>query len=373
MMTRLILVREGFSHMSAVSGFDPLSRELAKLISRTENLNVDYASLAHPPRLSRIERLARRFKFFWRKKETLYLDAPQNSPFNTDLHSQIGAVLLDKLYHQHRSKALLSFGENQYVGCLAASSPELRKRLIVCLHQPPSWLKVHWHDTRTLQGLGAILCMSNEAAHYLGSITQDPVHKIRHGVALDFFQPAPISSSTNPPKLLVVGQWLRDFDTLERTFSILANRRPDIELDCVIPRPAWNSEPLVRLAGYKNVRWHCDLSPEQLRTLYQEASLLLLPLIDATANNAIVEACACGLPIISTAVGGIPEYVNPVFGELCPPTDAEAHAAAVLRWLDKNTQQLEKARLEARQFAERNLNWTFIAQDLLRQLNSIPL
>jgi hypothetical protein len=47
-MASLFILREGFSHMSAVSGFDPLSEELAKLIPQTESLHVDYRSLGRP-------------------------------------------------------------------------------------------------------------------------------------------------------------------------------------------------------------------------------------------------------------------------------------------------------------------------------------
>ena len=368
-MGHLILVREDFSHMSAVSGFDPLSEELAKLVPQTESLHVDYKSLAQPSRSLR-ESLGRRLNSLRKQQSSFFSDAPPNSSFNTNLHNLIGSVLQEKLNHHPGSKSLLTFGENQYVGCLAAGGPALRQRLVVCLHQPPSWHKLHWHDNTTLQGLGAIVCLSNEATDYLRSITPDPVFKIRHGVALDFFQPAPTPSPANPPRLLMVGQWLRDFETLEKAFSIMNKIRPDIELDCVIPRSARNADPLLRLARYNNVRWHCDLSAEQLLSLYQASTLLFLPLVDATANNAIVEACACGLPIISTAVGGIPEYVQSDFGELCPPYDHEAHAKAVLSWLD-NPERLSNARLKARQFAEQNLNWKFIAHDLSLEINSV--
>jgi hypothetical protein len=112
----------------------------------------------------------------------------------------IGGVLQEKLSHQPGSKALLTLGENQYVGGLAAGGPALRQRLVVCLHQPPSWFKLHWHDNATLQGLGAIVCLSSEAADYLQSITPDPVFKIRHGVALDFCQPTSKTAPLPTPK-----------------------------------------------------------------------------------------------------------------------------------------------------------------------------
>jgi glycosyltransferase involved in cell wall biosynthesis len=41
---------------------------------------------------------------------------------------------------------------------------------------------------------------------------------------------------------------------------------------------------------------------------------LLLPMLEATANNAALEALACGTPVISTMVGGTPDYVDNTCG-----------------------------------------------------------
>jgi glycosyltransferase involved in cell wall biosynthesis len=50
--------------------------------------------------------------------------------------------------------------------------------------------------------------------------------------------------------------------------------------------------------------------------LYREADAVLVPVRDATANNAALEALACGTPVISTMVGGIPDYVDNTCGWL---------------------------------------------------------
>lgn len=54
-----------------------------------------------------------------------------------------------------------------------------------------------------------------------------------------------------------------------------------------------------------------------------------------TFPNTIIEACACGTPVVATAVGGIPEQImDGQTGFLTPPGDAKAMAIAVQRLLD---------------------------------------
>ena len=50
-----------------------------------------------------------------------------------------------------------------------------------------------------------------------------------------------------------------------------------------------------------------------------------------TAGVVLVEALACGLPLVATQVGGVPEIVNGSNGLLVPPGDAQALAEAMER------------------------------------------
>jgi glycosyltransferase involved in cell wall biosynthesis len=70
--------------------------------------------------------------------------------------------------------------------------------------------------------------------------------------------------------------------------------------------------------GCENTFFHTQISEAELIGLYREADALFVPVLDGTANNAILEALACGTPVISNSVGGIPDYVNEKCGWLFP-------------------------------------------------------
>jgi glycosyltransferase involved in cell wall biosynthesis len=80
-----------------------------------------------------------------------------------------------------------------------------------------------------------------------------------------------------------------------------------------------------------------------LRTVaayYQAADLYIHPARVDTFPTVVIEALACGTPVVATAVGGIPEQIRPVGGADAPtgvlvrPGDAEALAAAVAALLE---------------------------------------
>jgi len=53
-----------------------------------------------------------------------------------------------------------------------------------------------------------------------------------------------------------------------------------------------------------------DIASRALITLYQAADVFCLPTYGEGMSNALLEAMAAGLPVISTAVGGHPEAVT---------------------------------------------------------------
>lgn len=79
------------------------------------------------------------------------------------------------------------------------------------------------------------------------------------------------------------------------------------------------------------VRWLGRISdPAALAALYAAADLLVVPSLIDNAPNVIAEAHACGLPVVASAVGGIPEMIESgQTGTLVPPSNSAALAAAM--------------------------------------------
>ena len=65
------------------------------------------------------------------------------------------------------------------------------------------------------------------------------------------------------------------------------------------------------------------------------ADLVTLPSYMEGCPNVVLEALACGRPVVATDVGGIPEIMNDDCGQLVPPRDSPALARALAAVLDR--------------------------------------
>ena len=70
----------------------------------------------------------------------------------------------------------------------------------------------------------------------------------------------------------------------------------------------------------------------------QAADVLCLPSHHEGVPNVILESFACGLPVVASRVGGIPEVLKHDFlGSLAEPGDRDAFVEAIRRQLDAPT------------------------------------
>lgn len=78
-------------------------------------------------------------------------------------------------------------------------------------------------------------------------------------------------------------------------------------------------------------------NPEDVARFYQAADIYVHAARADTFPNAILEALACGTPVVATAIGGIPEQIeHGQTGFLVPPGDAPSMTRAIIELLDND-------------------------------------
>jgi glycosyltransferase involved in cell wall biosynthesis len=94
--------------------------------------------------------------------------------------------------------------------------------------------------------------------------------------------------------------------------------------------------------------------PRKVARYYQAADLYLHPTRADTFPTTVLEALACGIPVVASAVGGIPEQVvEGQTGYLVPVGDARALAERVLELLANEEPRLRMGRQAAEDAARR--------------------
>lgn len=138
----------------------------------------------------------------------------------------------------------------------------------------------------------------------------------------------------------------------------------DLDRECTfvgaLIRPVASTDPAIRFTG--------PLAGADLDAAYAGADLFVLPSRAEPYGMVVTEALARGLPVLASAVGGVPEALGVAPdgerpGLLVPPGDRPALAAALRTWL---TDEHLRARLRAAALARRATlpTWTATAHRL---------
>jgi glycosyltransferase involved in cell wall biosynthesis len=125
-----------------------------------------------------------------------------------------------------------------------------------------------------------------------------------------------------------------DIPTAMRAFARVRDVFPTARLSVAGSGPELRSlEALAASLGIADaVRFPGRLDRDQVAALYREADVMLNPSLVDNMPNSVLEAMACGLPVVSTRSGGVPYVVRDgVSALLVDAGDAEAMAAAALR------------------------------------------
>ena len=116
----------------------------------------------------------------------------------------------------------------------------------------------------------------------------------------------------------------------------LKEKRNDFVLDIVGDGPnRAEYEELSRKLGLQDiVRFHGLKSKQEVAEFMRACDIFVLPSLFETFGVVLIEALACGKPVIATDIGGPNEIVTPQVGKLVPPGNSEALAEAIDYMLD---------------------------------------
>jgi|694.fasta_scaffold39313_7 glycosyltransferase involved in cell wall biosynthesis len=227
---------------------------------------------------------------------------------------------------------------------------------IATIHIPP-WRWSPLMTTCVTQLAGAIVLYRRDIKYLENYIGEGKVKFIPHGVDTEFFRPGAGFVSIPPePRLLFVGQFLRNIGMLNRVVRRLQKDHPNLRFDFAVARHAFEGAEFRELLSLTDVVWHHGISDCELLSLYQNAYILLVPMDESGANNAVVEALATGLPVVTTDVGGIRDYGGADIFPIVANNDDDAMVALVERYL-QNPAWREVVSQKQRGFAVEEFNW----------------
>lgn len=199
------------------------------------------------------------------------------------------------------------------------------------------------------------------------------LHIVPNGVDLDFWSVPGDDLRDRAPVVLAVGRLhaVKGFDVLVEAMSALRKRVPEARL--VVAGDGELADALPTLAERHGVAaavsFPGHLTSEQVRALMSTARAFALPSRSEGMPLALLEAMAAGLPVVATAVGGVPDVLSDGCGALVPPEDPDALAGALADVLlddEHATAVADRGRARAAQFSRDAMTQAY--EDLFRRL-----
>jgi glycosyltransferase involved in cell wall biosynthesis len=141
----------------------------------------------------------------------------------------------------------------------------------------------------------------------------------------------------------------------------------------VVGAKGWNNARLleaVRRSGRsgEDIRFLGFVPEEDLPVLYSAACPFVFPSVYEGFGLPLVEAMACGVPIIASNTSSIPEVVGDA-ALLVPPTDPEAFAEAILRV--RSDKDLRRTMTERGVCRAAGFRWDKAARQLLECIRNV--
>ena len=265
-----------------------------------------------------------------------------------------------------------------------------KKPLVTTIHHPISldlayqlqstndiFLKLlmrRWHSFLVMQKFVAkrlkkIVVPSNSSMDDIKDefrVDKNKMERVMNGIDLNVFYPDSKIQKI-PFKLVTVASAdvpLKGLDYLLKALSDLAEVYSDISLSIIgEQKKGGHTERLIKKLNLeKRVNFFSNLTQEDLRKTYCEAELAIIPSLYEGFGFAAIEAMACGVPLISSSGGALPEVIKDT-GIIIPPKNVKEiyNSVNFLLSSPKSAKELAEKGLQR---ANSKFSWTAIAKQL---------
>ncbi|HYN96761.1 MAG TPA: glycosyltransferase family 4 protein [Pilimelia sp.] len=221
---------------------------------------------------------------------------------------------------------------------------------------------------RTARRLPSVLTVSEssraEIVRHLG-VPADRISVVPIGTDAARFSPDP-AVPTVPGRIVTTASADVPLKGLRCLVEAMAKVRTERHAELVVvgsTRPAGQVATLIEQYGLRCVRFTGRLSDDDLVRTLRSAAVVAVPSLFEGFSLPVVEAMACGIPVVATTAGALPEVAGPdgIAARLVPPGDAQALAGVLGELLDDAGQ---RARLGAagRERVLRRFTWRVAAE-----------
>jgi glycosyltransferase involved in cell wall biosynthesis len=214
----------------------------------------------------------------------------------------------------------------------------------------------------------ATVAVSNGLREYASETVPDlRIEVIPNAIELSVFTPPRQRQHNGPVRLLFVGRFnaFKNVEMLLETVSQLKKSGVDnFELQLVGEgeRRANLERSVVEKGLTKHVRFLGWVDRKSLVELYRQADVFVTATLWEGMPNTVLEAMACGLPVVGTRASGLAELVRDgVNGYLVDLNDRTALADRLADLID-NPYERQRMGKESRKISEREFAWEYIAE-----------
>ena len=256
--------------------------------------------------------------------------------------------------------------------------PITKDRRIDIAHAKWPWIKFlkwRWYSFLNMQikvarALDPLIVVSDSTrrdVHTDFKIPMERMVRIHHGIDHELFTPQPhITRRKN--RLMATASAdvpLKGLIYLIRAYHMLLADHPDLELVVVGRlREGQTMDELNRLGIRNRVKFVSELSGDDIRDLYAEATIAVSPSVYEGFGFPAGEALSCGVPLVATDGGSLPEVVGDA-GILVPHSNPPALARAIDALL-RDENRRDDMSVKARQHILDNFKWERCAREVVQ-------